>query len=65
MKTKLDELLKAVSTAVDSLKADAGDQDSGFTPQLGTALGGLRTAEDGLKAHLSLAKPEAPKAPAK
>lgn len=62
MKTKLDELLKTVTTAVDSIKADA--QDPQFTPQLGAALGGLRTAQAGMVAHLAKATPATPAAPA-
>lgn len=59
MKTKLDELLKTVATAVETLKDDAADK--AFTPQLGSALGGLRTAKDGIEAHLAKAKPETTK----
>lgn len=57
MKTKLEELLKTVTSAIETLKADAAAQegpgDSPFTPQLGSALGGLRTAKDGIEAHLA------------
>ena len=60
MKTKIEELLKTVTSAVETLKADAEKQDSGFTPQLGTALGGLRTAKDGLEGHLAKAKTAQP-----
>lgn len=51
MKTKPEDLLKTVNTAVETLKADSGEKE--FTPQLGSALGGLRTAKDGLEAHLA------------
>lgn len=53
MKTKVEDLLKTVSEAVDNLKADSGAKE--FTPQLGSALGGLRTAKTGLRAHLEKA----------
>lgn len=54
MKTKIDEVLKNVCTALESLKDDSADKE--FTPQLGSALGGLRTAKVGLENHLK-AKP--------
>jgi hypothetical protein len=58
MKTKINDLLTAVKNAVESLKEDSATPE--FTPQLGTALGGLRTAQEGLSAHLALPKPADP-----
>lgn len=60
MKTKLEEVLKHVCTAIESLKEDSADKE--FTPQLGSALGGLRTAKDGIEAHLARPKPQTPDA---
>jgi hypothetical protein len=50
MKTDIKAVLKQVSDAIDSLKADTND--AGWSPQLGTAIGGLRAAKDGLEAHV-------------
>lgn len=64
MKTNTKDLLKTLEMAVESLVTDSATKD--FTPQLGTALGGLRTACDAVAAHLQLSsKPAAPTPPAK
>jgi hypothetical protein len=62
MKTKIDEVLKHVCTAIESLKDDSVDKE--FTPQLGSALGGLRTAKAGFENHLKSKPAIAPAKPA-
>jgi hypothetical protein len=56
MKTDVKALLKQVEDGVEGLKADAGAP--GFSPQLGTALGGLRTAAAGLRSHVAMTAPQ-------
>jgi hypothetical protein len=62
MKTDVNGLLKVVEEAVESLREDAGG--AGFSPQLGAALGGLRAAAEGLKAHAAATAMEAKEATA-
>lgn len=52
MKTDIKGVLNQVEKSIESLKADTNDAE--WSPQLGTAIGGLRAAKDGLEAHLDV-----------